>query len=167
MSLLSFIEHAGEHLFGPAAAPQPPGVQPATCSSDLDGAAGEAIARYIAAQRLTAQNLSVTFDGGSKTVTVRGIAPDQATKEKILLCCGNVHSVAKVDDQLTVAQDSKAYPPSTWYEVKSGDTLSRIAGTVYGEAGGYATILEANRPMLRDPDRLYPGQQLRIPPKAG
>ncbi len=47
-----------------------------------------------------------------------GVAPDLATKEKILLCCGNVHAVAHVDDRMTVAPS--AAPASTFYEVKSG-----------------------------------------------
>ena len=86
----------------------------------------------MASQNLTAQNLSITYDGASKTVTLKGVASDQAAKEKIALCCGNVHSVAKVDDQLTVAQG--VGPSSTLYEVKAGDTLSKIAKSVYGDA---------------------------------
>jgi Uncharacterized protein containing LysM domain len=50
--------------------------------------------------------------------------------------------------------------------VKSGDTLSGIAKEVYGNAGKYHQIFEANRPMLKDPDHIYPGQVLRIPPQA-
>jgi nucleoid-associated protein YgaU len=167
MSLISFLETAGEKLFQHTA-PAPSAPTPATAPSvaELNAAAGTAIAQYIASQKLSAQDLNVTYDGASKTVTVKGIAPDQATKEKILLCCGNVHSVSKVDDQLTVAQVSGAFPPSTLYEVKSGDTLSKIAKTVYGDANSYPTIFEANKPMLSDPNKIYPGQQLRIPPKA-
>ena len=90
-------------------------------------------------------------------------APDQPTKEKIVLCCGNVASVAKVDDQLTVA--SSGEPAATYREVKSGDTLSKIAKEAYGDANAYMKIFEANKPMLSDPDKIYPGQKLRIPPK--
>jgi nucleoid-associated protein YgaU len=168
MSLISFLETAGEKLFDhPSAAPAAPAAgSPAPNVAQLNAAAGVAIAQYIGTQNLTAQDLSVTYDGASKTVTVKGVAPDQATKEKIVLCCGNVHSVAKVDDQLTVAQAASAVPPSTLYEVKSGDTLSKIARTVYSDANSYPTIFEANKPMLSDPNKIYPGQQLRIPPKG-
>ena len=168
MSLISFLETAGEKLFEHKS-PAPPAPAPASAApsvADLNATAGTAIAQYIASQKLSAQNLNVAYDGASRTVTVKGIAPDQATKEKIVLCCGNVHSVAKVDDQLTVAQETSAFPPSTLYEVKSGDTLSKIAKAVYGDANGYPTIFEANKPMLSDPNKIYPGQQLRIPPKA-
>lgn len=164
MGLISFLENAGEKLLGSGAKTpqsQAPGAAPNI--AELNAAAGAAIAKYVASQNLTAQNLSITYDGASKTATVKGIAPDQATKEKIVLCCGNVHSVARVDDQLTVAQSA---PASTFYEVKSGDSLSKIAKHVYGDPNGYMKIFEANKPMLTDPNKIYPGQQLRIPPKA-
>jgi nucleoid-associated protein YgaU len=167
MGLISFIEDAGERLLGAGTAikAQPHGTE-AQNVDQLNAAAGEAITRYIAAQNLKAQDLRVVYIGASKTVTVSGIAPDLSTKEKIVLCCGNVHSVAKVNDQLTLAQAaSPSFPPSTTYDVKPGDTLSKIAKAVYGDANDYQKIFEANKPMLRDPDKIYPGQQLRIPPK--
>jgi nucleoid-associated protein YgaU len=162
MSLISFIADAGERLFGtPAAAPAAGGAAPNV--AQLNSAAGAAIAKYVASQNLTAQNLTVSYDGASKTATVAGVAPDQATKEKIVLSVGNVHSVAKVDDRLTVAQSGAA---STFYEVKAGDSLSKIAKSVYGDANAYGKIFDANKPMLTDPNKIYPGQQLRIPAKT-
>ena len=129
----------------------------------LNATAGQAIEKYIAAQGLKADGLDVKYDGASQTVTVSGVAPDQATKEKIVLCCGNVAAVAKVNDMLTVADG--AGPESTYREVKSGDTLSKIAKEAYGDANAYMKIFEANKPMLSNPDKIYPGQKLRIPPK--
>ena len=162
MSLISFIADAGEKLLGATPAAPAAGALPNV--AQLNAAAGAAIGKYVASQGLSAQNLNITYDGASKMVTVKGIAPDQATKEKIVLCCGNVHSVAKVDDQLTVAQG--AVPASTMYEVKAGDSLSKIAKSVYGDANAYMKIFEANKPMLTDPNKIYPGQQLRIPAKT-
>ncbi|HEV7612489.1 MAG TPA: peptidoglycan-binding protein LysM [Steroidobacteraceae bacterium] len=165
MSLVSFLAEAGEKLLGgsPAAAATTEGNSGPNVAN-LNATAGAAIAKYVASQGLSAQNLTISYDGASKTVTVKGIAPDQATKEKIVLCCGNVHSVAKVDDQLTVAQGATA--ASTLYEVKAGDTLSKIAKSVYGDANAYTKIFDANKPMLTDPNKIYPGQQLRIPAKS-
>jgi nucleoid-associated protein YgaU len=164
MSLMSFIAEAGEKLLGAGNSPTTAPQQGTSANAvELNAAAGAAITRYVASQNLTAQNLIITYDGATKTVTVKGIAPDQATREKIVLCCGNVHSVAKVDDQMAVAQSA---PASTFYEVKSGDSLSKIAKAVYGDANAYMKIFEANRPMLADPNKIYPGQQLRIPPKS-
>ena len=100
MSLISFIESAGEKLLAAATAPAVASTSgPASPNvAPLNATAGAAIAKYVTSQNLTAQNLNVVYDGASKTVIVSGVAPDQATKKKIVLCCGNVHSVAKVDD---------------------------------------------------------------------
>lgn len=157
MGILSFFKEAGEKLFGhKGAAAAPTGADPTAANQ----AAAQAIANYIATQNLSAENLAVQYDGASATVTVTGEAADQATKEKIVLCCGNVHSVAAVNDQLTVAAASTE---SQFHTVASGDTLSAIAKKYYGDAGSYMKIFEANKPMLSDPDKIYPGQSLRIP----
>ena len=166
MSLISFIQEAGEKLFNhPKAAPAAPSAAPAATPdmNALNATAGQAIEKYIASQGLKADGLDVKYDGASQTVTVSGVAPDQATKEKIVLCCGNVAAVAKVNDMLSVAQGGA--PESTYREVKSGDTLSKIAKEAYGDANAYMKIFEANKPMLSNPDKIYPGQKLRIPPK--
>ena len=51
------------------------------------------------------------------------------------------------------------------YEVKSGDSLSKIAKDEYGNANEWTRIFEANKDVLKDPNKIYPGQKLRIPPK--
>lgn len=89
-------------------------------------------------------------------VKLEGKAPDQETKEKIILAAGNITGVAEVEDAMEAAQ-------TTFYEVKSGDSLSKIAKKFYGNARLYPEIFEANRPMLTHPDKIYPGQVLRIP----
>jgi len=160
MSLISFIREAGEKLFkSPAADPAPASAQPDIAA--LNTTAGEAIEKYIASQKLKADGLDVKYDGASQTVTVSGVAADQETKEKIVLCCGNVAAVSKVNDMLTVAAPAQA--ESTYRTVKSGDTLSKIAKEAYGDANAYMKIFEANKPMLSDPNKIYPGQMLRIP----
>lgn len=158
MGLMSFMKEAGEKLFGGSSA------QAATPASPeaANQAAADAILTYIRAQNLNAENLSVAFDGASSAVTVSGQAPDQETKEKILLCCGNVAGVDKVNDEMTV---SSTTPEAKFYTVVKGDTLSKIAKEFYGNANLYNRIFEANRPMLSHPDRIYPGQTLRIPPQ--
>ena len=83
------------------------------------------------------------------------------TKEKIVLCCGNVAGVAKVNDMMSVDQSA---PEATYYTVVAGDNLSKISKANYGDPNKYMKIFEANKPMLSNPDRIYPGQVLRIPP---
>jgi len=165
MSLISFIKEAGEKLFKQAPeASKPAATAAAPAQPDvaaLNETAGQAIEKYVKSQNLSAEGLDVKYDGASQTVTVSGVAPDQATKEKIVLCCGNVAAVAKVNDLLTVATASE--PEATYRTVKSGDTLSKIAQDEYGNANAYMKIFEANKPMLTHPDKIYPGQMLRIP----
>lgn len=96
-------------------------------------------------------------------MTVSGTAPDQAIKEKILLAAGNVQGVAQVDDRMTVLVSE---PEAKFHTVARGDTLSAIAKAHYGNANKYMAIFEANKPMLNHPDKIYPGQVLRIPPQA-
>jgi LysM repeat protein len=113
--------------------------------------------------KLPVEQLGVQFDGATGTVTVSGQTPDQATKEKVLLCCGNVQSVAAVNDMLTVVQPE---PEAQYYTVVKGDTLSKVSKQYYDDPNQYMKIFDANKPMLSHPDKIYPGQVLRIPPKA-
>ena len=160
MSLISFIKEAGEKLFKTAPAAPAAAAAPADMTA-LNAAASQSITNYIAAQHLTAAGLDVKFDGATQAVTVSGVATDQATREKIVLCCGNVAGVASVVDKMSVA--TPAASESGYHTVKSGDTLSKIAKEAYGDANAYMKIFEANKPMLSNPDKIYPGQVLRIP----
>ncbi|CCP06351.1 hypothetical protein BN440_1307 [Erwinia amylovora MR1] len=69
--------------------------------------------------------------------------------------------ISSVDDKVTTS--APAANESEYYTVKSGDTLSAISQSVYGDASQYNKIFEANQPMLSHPDKIYPGQKLRIP----
>ena len=164
MSLLSFIKDAGQKLFKH---PEPQAAQ-ATSSAPVDVAAlnaqaGEAIETYLKQQNLGIEGLDVKFDGASGTVTLAGQALSQEASEKAALCCGNVQSVASVNNMITVAQ---AAAEAQFHDVAKGDTLSAIAKKYYGDANKYNAIFEANQPMLSHPDKIYPGQKLRIPAEA-
>lgn len=167
MGLIDFMKEAGEKLFGRGSAQAAMAAAKADPASDAkvkaaNDAAADAVLAYIKAQNLSATGLTVTFDGASSSVSVFGVAPDQATREKIVLCAGNVAGVAKVNDMMSV---DKSAPAAQYYTVKSGDTLSKISKQYYGDANAYMKIFEANKPMLAHPDKIYPGQNLRIPPK--
>ena len=96
-------------------------------------------------------------------VTVYGTADSQQDKEKAILTIGNVNGIAAVDDRISVLASAPAAPEAVFYEVKSGDTLGKIAKAHYGDPMKYMQIFEANQPMLKDPNMIYPGQMLRIP----
>jgi nucleoid-associated protein YgaU len=158
MGLFSFIKEAGEKLFGgkeveQAAASSAPNI------AELNQKAGDAIKTYIEKQNLGLSGLGVTFDGATGRVTLSGNAPSEEAAEKAGLAAGNVASVSDVDNNLQ-------YPAGTasqFHDVVSGDTLSAISKKYYGDANKYNVIFEANKPMLSDPNKIYPGQKLRIP----
>ena len=163
MSIISFIEDAGERLFKHPA-PSVGGATPQAANKPdlaaLNRTAADAIKKYVAAKGLPVDKLEMSYDGNSSTVTVSGEVPDQATREKIVVCCGNIASVHHVNDKMTVAHGGDV---GEYYTVKSGDTLSKIAKQFYGSADRYSAIFEANKPMLSDPNKIYPGQTLRVP----
>ena len=169
MGLFDFVKEAGEKLFrsqdaqaASDAATRTPGDDAARARLDeMNRSAGDAIETYIRTQNLPVTGLTVTFDGAKGEATVFGVAGDQASKEKIMLCCGNVSGVAQVKDMLSVDQSA---PEALFYTVVAGDNLSRIAKLHYDNPNKYMLIYEANRPMLSHPDKIYPGQMLRIPP---
>lgn len=115
--------------------------------------------KYVRDLDLSVAKLDIRYENG--TAYIDGEAADASTKEKVILAVGNVEGVAQVDESLTVAQDDGT--DSSMYVVESGDTLWAIATAAYGDGNRYPEIFEANKPMLSDPDKIYPGQVLRIP----
>ncbi|TRZ45918.1 peptidoglycan-binding protein LysM [Robertkochia solimangrovi] len=109
--------------------------------------------------KLEVQGLNISING--ETATVTGKAIDRKTKEKTILVIGNSKGIASVDDQMEMVNDE---PMSKFYSVEKGDSLSKIAKSFYGDPMKYPLIFEANKPMLKDPNKIYPGQVLRIPP---
>ncbi len=105
-----------------------------------------------------ADKVNVKVDGDKATVSGDGIS--QELKEKILVAIGNVAGISNVEDNVTTSDNTGE---TKFYTVKSGDTLSSIAKQVYGDANQYNKIFTANQPMLSHPDKIYPGQSLRIP----
>ncbi|MCK4762727.1 MAG: peptidoglycan-binding protein LysM [Candidatus Aminicenantes bacterium] len=107
---------------------------------------------------LDVEDLDVKFEDG--TVKVGGAVKTQEDREKVILALGNVSGVGRVDDSLDVGDGADE---AVFYMVKPGDSLSKIAKVHYGNAMKYPEIFEANKPMLSDPNKIYPGQVLRIP----
>jgi nucleoid-associated protein YgaU len=155
VGLMSFIKEAGRRLgIGKAEATQPEG-SPAPETPDK-----AALEQEVKDLGLDVRDLKLEVEGDK--VKVAGTAPDQATKEKLVLALGNVAGVAAVEDNVT-AQAAAA--EAVMHTVRKGDTLWAIAEAHYGEGAKHHAIFEANRPMLKDPDKIYPGQTLRIPPE--
>jgi nucleoid-associated protein YgaU len=150
MGIIDFVKDAGESLLK-------------RVSGDEE-ADTEAVVKQIHDHGFQVEDLAVTVQGDE--AIVRGRARSQADRERVVLNVGNTQGVARVNDQLELVESAPAEPEGTYYEVKRGDSLSKIAKAHYGDAMKYPVIFEANRPMLKDPDKIYPGQVLRLPPLA-
>ncbi|WP_274968865.1 peptidoglycan-binding protein LysM [Succinimonas amylolytica] len=145
MGLISFVKGVGERLFG--------GKKPESQAADLK--------ENMDALGLETSGLTVEMDG--EKAVLRGNVRDQETLEKAALAVGNQVGVAEVDTGAVAVENTA--DESVFYTVQKGDTLWKIAESHYGKGNGakYTVIFEANKPMLKDPDRIYPGQTLRIP----
>jgi nucleoid-associated protein YgaU len=117
-------------------------------------------------------------------IMLNGVVEDQTIFEKAVIAVGNTLGISRVEatELKVVAPDSgvkldgaveltalidasrEAETP-VFYSVENGDTLWKIAEAAYGkgQGGKYQVIFEANQPMLGHPDKIYPGQVLRIP----
>lgn len=142
MGLWNFVKDKGKSLFG------------------MDAEASEAphadvLKKEVGELGLDASGLDIAVEGDKVKVSGKAVSPE--VKEKVILAVGNVAGVAAVE-----ADDEPGEAP-VFYEVKKGDTLSAIAKATLGSASRYTEIFEANKPMLKDPDKIYPGQTLRIP----
>jgi nucleoid-associated protein YgaU len=160
MGLFSFLKDAGAKVFGGGKSKE------------------EELKEHCRKLGIDPEKFKVTFDEDGQVKTV-AMVKTQAEKEKLVLALGNVQGVGGVDaskvevsaaakSAVTATDAGKDDAPeaeATFYTVQKGDTLSKIAKAQYGNANLYNKIFEANKPMLTHPDKIYPGQSLRIPPK--
>ena len=151
--MFSFLSNAGKKLLG-------------------KGNDSEAIKKEIedSFEELPVQGLVVDVDGD--TVTLAGVAKDTPTREKAILIAGNVEGISNVNaDQLVSpeiieASNTRDLPEPVFYEIKKGDTLWGIASDYYKDGSKYPVIVEANIEVIKDADKIYPGQKIRIPTLA-
>ncbi len=143
MGIFSFLSNSGKK----------------TIDSTADNAVNASkLVKNIQSYGFDVTDLDIEIDG--ETAKVWGVAANQTTREKVLLAIGNTKGIASVDDKMTTAVPE---PEAKFYTVVSGDSLSKIAKKQYDDAMKYNEIFEANKPMLKDVNKIYPGQVLRIP----
>ena len=144
MGLFDFVKNMGKKLF----------------SSDAEAA--EKIQEKILSENPGVENLGVTYDDG--LVGLSGKATSAEALEKTVLIAGNVKGVTEVNiDKM----DAPAPVPEVeYYTIVSGDSLSKIAKKYYGNAMDYPKLFEANKEVIKDPNLIYPGQKIRVPPKT-
>jgi nucleoid-associated protein YgaU len=152
MGLISFIKNAGEKIFGKS-------------EEKKEQEKAALIAAHINKFGFDTTDIQVTVD--NEKVILRGSIDTVENKNRIIVTAGNIEGISSVEDQIIVKQPPAVTPPQPdkqFYTVKKGDYLSKISKEVYGNANKYNIIFEANKPMLKNPDLIYPGQVLVIPP---
>ena len=142
MGIWNFIKDAGKAIgIGGDEAPAP-----------------EELKKEVESLGLDASGVEIETEGDK--VKVSGKSLTQELREKIVLAVGNVAGVASVEDAIEAEEPA---PAAVFHTVEKGDTLWAVSSKAYGDGSKYMKIFEANKPMLSDPDKIYPGQVLRIP----
>jgi len=152
MGLISFIKNAGEKILGKS-------------EEKKEQEKADLILSHI--KKFGFDTSGIQIKVADDIVTLTGKVDTHVNKHKIIVTAGNVEGISSVDDRLIVTQPpltATPEPVKQYYTVKKGDYLSKISKEVYGNANKYNIIFEANKPMLKDPDLIYPGQVLVIPP---
>jgi len=151
MGLFDFASDMGKKLFG-----------------DKDEDAAGKIQQQIEQDNPGITGLGVKFEDG--IVHLTGKADSAEAVEKAILIAGNVKGVTEVNvyemEFPKVSAEKPFADDIDYYVVKSGDSLSKIAKAFYGNAMDYTKLFESNREVIKDPDLIYPGQKIRIPPKS-
>jgi nucleoid-associated protein YgaU len=143
MGLFDFVREIGKKVFA------------------SDEEAGEKIKAEIESTNPGVSNLGVQYEPQSGTVTLSGNAESVAAMQKAVLMAGNVEGVSQVE--VAGLQHSPEQERIEYYIIEKGDTLSKIAQQFYGDANKYPRIFEANREVIKDANRIFPGQKIRIP----
>lgn len=151
MGIFSFIKGAGAKIFG--------GKEKEAPKEEVPTIRAAALLEHVKSLGLPFKRLKISVK--DNMVTAEGEVEKQEHAEKIVLAIGNVEGVDQVDNKMEVIEPA---PQAQFHTVVSGDNLSKISKKFYGDPNKYMVIFEANKPMLTHPDKIYPGQVLRIPP---
>ncbi|NNE28763.1 MAG: peptidoglycan-binding protein LysM [Saprospiraceae bacterium] len=159
MGLFSFLKNAGAKILTKKATSAAEDEETIRLREELEKRQKMILLRgVIDGLGIPIKNLELDVNGDK--VTIYGQAKSQSEREKVVLALGNVSGIGFVDDRISVTRAAKE---AEFYTVKRGDSLSKIAKRFYGDPMKYNKIFEANKPMLKDPNKIYPGQMLRIP----
>lgn len=144
MGLFDFVSNIGNKLF------------------NKEEEASSAVTEHLNADNPGVENVQVTVENGVASIT--GIAATAAAVEKAVLMTGNIEGIESVNiDNLVVANGEMLASDDEFYVIEKGDTLWKIAEKAYGNGAKYTAIVEANKEVIKNADKIFPGQKIRIP----
>ena len=135
MGLFDFVSDIGKKVF----------------SKEED--ASKAVTQHIAEDNPGVENLS----------NIQGVASTAAALEKAVLMAGNIQGIHSVTSDASINNGETLGSDETFYVIQKGDTLWKIAEKAYGNGAKYTAIVEANKEVIKDADKIFPGQKIRLP----
>ncbi|QNS15270.1 peptidoglycan-binding protein LysM [Mannheimia bovis] len=124
--------------------------------------ASKAVTEHLAEDNPGVENVNVMVENG--VAKISGIASSAAAVEKAVLMAGNVAGITNVNiDALQLAREEQLAGDDEFYVIQKGDTLWEIATKAYGNGAKYKAIVEANKEVIKDENKIFPGQKIRIP----
>lgn len=144
MGLFDFVSNIGNKLF------------------NKEEEASSAVTAHLNADNPGVENVEVKVENGIASIT--GVAAIAAAVEKAVLMTGNIAGIASVNiDNLQIANGESLGGDDEFYVIEKGDTLWKIAEKAYGNGAKYTAIVDANKEVIKDADKIFPGQKIRIP----
>ncbi len=162
MGLFSFLKNAGSKVLKEKEVEIRQAQAGGMVQDMINQQKASTLVALVESMNLEVSHLDVQVMG--EKVTISGAVNSYEDREKVILTVGNVNGIAEVEDNIEVLEPLEEVVEANFYTVEKGDSLSKIAKAQYGDAMKYPLIFEANKPMLSDPSKIYPGQVLRIPP---
>lgn len=143
MGLFDFVSDIGKKIF------------------NKEEEASQAVTAHIAEDNPGVENVQVVVENGTAKIT--GVASSAVAIEKAVLMAGNIAGITNVNIDDVVIQSGEIAGDDEFYVIQKGDTLWKIAEKAYGNGAKYTAIVEANKEVIKDADKIFPGQKIRIP----
>lgn len=124
--------------------------------------ASQAVTAHLNEDNPGVENVQVTVENG--VANLSGVAATAAAVEKAVLMAGNIEGISEVKiDGVEIANGEALAGDDEFYVIQKGDTLWEIATKAYGNGAKYKAIVEANKEVIKDENKIFPGQKIRIP----
>lgn len=144
MGLFDFVSDIGKKLF------------------NKEEDASKAVTKHLAEDNPGVEDVKVTVENG--VANISGVASTAAAVEKAVLMAGNIAGITNVNiDNVQIANGEQVAGDDAFYVIQKGDTLWKIAEKAYGNGAKYTAIVDANKEVIKDADKIFPGQKIRIP----